>query len=264
VGIIGVPRKGHILPTPTRLNRASGGVFFMLEEPKEKRVIAFFDGQNVFHSVKRAFGYQYANYDPKKLAETICSSRPGWKLLQTRFYTGIPSVEHDPAHRAFWNAKLAWMGRLGGVQTYSRDLKYEEILFPTGTMGEASFHQPREKGIDIRIAIEIIGLASACSIDVALVFSQDQDFTEVVGEVKRLSGVKRAWMKVASAFPISAMDKRDGIHGAIPIPFDQALYDQCLDTRDYRKVMQEAEDAAKRLGAYKPRVTRPFNPLRIR
>lgn len=27
VGMMAVPRKGHILPTPTRLNRASGGVF---------------------------------------------------------------------------------------------------------------------------------------------------------------------------------------------------------------------------------------------
>lgn len=124
----------------------------MIEEPKEKRVIAFFDGQNVFHSVKRAFGYQYANYDPKKLAEAICSSQSGWRLLQTRFYTGIPAVEHDPAHRAFWNAKLAWMGRLGGIQTYSRDLKYSAdnsradlcgyCLLISRTICQFSFAQP--------------------------------------------------------------------------------------------------------------------------
>jgi hypothetical protein len=35
----------------------------MSVEPEVKRAVAFFDGQNLFHAVKNAFGYKYPNYD---------------------------------------------------------------------------------------------------------------------------------------------------------------------------------------------------------
>jgi hypothetical protein len=31
----------------------------MSSEPPVRRVVAFFDGQNLFHAAKRAFGYHY-------------------------------------------------------------------------------------------------------------------------------------------------------------------------------------------------------------
>jgi hypothetical protein len=35
----------------------------MVIEPPVKRAIAFFDGQNLFHHAKAAFGYTYPNFD---------------------------------------------------------------------------------------------------------------------------------------------------------------------------------------------------------
>jgi hypothetical protein len=46
-------------------------------EPRVKRAIAFFDGQNLFHAVKAAFGYTYPNYDAMALAQAICTARVG-------------------------------------------------------------------------------------------------------------------------------------------------------------------------------------------
>jgi hypothetical protein len=51
----------------------------MAVEPQVKRVVAFFDGQNLFHAVKKAFGYNYPNYDPAKLANAVCATK-GWTL----------------------------------------------------------------------------------------------------------------------------------------------------------------------------------------
>jgi hypothetical protein len=73
-----------------------GFLFVPIEEPREKRAIAFFDGQNLFHAAERAFGYDYPNYDAKKLAEAVCA-KAGWKLTQIRFYTGVPSPRYAPA-----------------------------------------------------------------------------------------------------------------------------------------------------------------------
>ena len=90
----------------------------MATEPASKRAAAFFDGQNLFYAAKSAFGYSWPNYDPLKLAQTVCNSN-GWTLTQTNFYTGIPSAQDDPIWNHFWTAKLAQMGRVG-VRTFSR------------------------------------------------------------------------------------------------------------------------------------------------
>jgi hypothetical protein len=67
------------ISTPRLTSRkTSGGVIFfiteklLMAEPSKKRVIAFFDGQNLFYAVKKAFGYSFSNYDPLALARRIC------------------------------------------------------------------------------------------------------------------------------------------------------------------------------------------------
>ncbi len=226
----------------------------MPPEPARKRCIAFFDGQNLFHAAERAFGYSFLNYDSKKLAAAICARKPDWDLASIRFYTGVPSPKYDHAMRGFWDNKVAQMVRQG-VHVYTRELRYTDVKMPDGTM----FPQPREKGIDVRLAIDVIVLAYAHSYDVALIFSQDQDLSELVKELAKITVIRGNWLRLACAFP---PDGHDGIHGGELIPFDRALYDACLDTRDYRPAMAKAEAAAKAAGIYKP-AKLPFNPPRF-
>ena len=59
-------------PRPTR-RKASGGVILlgMASEPSANRAIVFFDGQNLYHGAKEAFGYTYPNFDPAALARAV-------------------------------------------------------------------------------------------------------------------------------------------------------------------------------------------------
>ena len=58
----------------------------MAAEPPVKRTIAFFDGQNLFHTVKSAFGYIYPNYDVKALAQsTISAEQSRWIKMASAF-----------------------------------------------------------------------------------------------------------------------------------------------------------------------------------
>lgn len=41
----------------------------MKVEPTVKRTVAFFDGQNLFHTAKQVFGYNFPNYDAGLLAQ---------------------------------------------------------------------------------------------------------------------------------------------------------------------------------------------------
>lgn len=205
----------------------------MPPEPVDKRAVAFFDGQNLFHAARTAFGYTWPNYDPAALAAAVCDGQ-GWCLTQTRFYTGVPDAEDNPFWNHFWTHKLAMLGRKG-VHVYSRSLRYrnQRVRLPDG--GEHTFLTGEEKGIDVRIALDVIRLAHRGECDVALVFSQDQDLSEVADEIRQIAREQDRWIKIASAFPLSpAGGNRRGVNGTDWITIDRATYDACLDPRDYR------------------------------
>jgi uncharacterized LabA/DUF88 family protein len=151
-------------------------------EASVKRAAAFFDGQNLFYAAKHAFGYRWPNYDPLKLARHVCALH-GWQLAATHFYTGLPSVQDDPFWNHFWTAKLAQMGRVG-IRTFSRHLKYRNQTVALAGGATTSVLVGSEKGIDIRLALDVVAAVYAKAIDVAIIFSQDQDLSEVSDEVR--------------------------------------------------------------------------------
>jgi len=205
----------------------------MTEEPHVKRTIAFVDGQNLFHAAREAFGYRFPNYDVKALGEAVCSSA-GWQCDAVRFYTGIPDASDNPRWNHFWVAKLGAMGTRG-VRVFSRPLRYRNktVRLPGGQTH--TFIVGQEKGIDIRIALDIVHAVRAGLCDVALVFSQDQDLSEVADEVRSIAREQDRWVKMASAYPVSpASRNKRGVNKTDWIRIDRALYDQCLDSTDYR------------------------------
>lgn len=205
----------------------------MPAEPHVKRTFVFIDGQNLYWAARHAFGYHFPNYDPLALARIVTQSR-GWELDTVHFYTGIPDIHDNDTWNKFWTAKLAVMGSRG-VATYARHLKYrnQTIRLPDGTSTTILVGQ--EKGIDIRIALDVVRMARLDMLDVALIFSQDQDLSEVVDEVRRISIQQNRWIKIACAFPVSptSINKR-GINNTEWIPIDRKTYDACLDKNDYR------------------------------
>ena len=202
-------------------------------EPPIKRVVSFIDGQNLFYQAKDAFGFHYPNYDPLKLVDAICNSS-GWLRDEIHFYTGIPSALDNPLWNHFWNAKMAVMGRLG-IRTFSRELRYQNktISLSDGTLVSTIVGQ--EKGIDVRIALDLVRYALENKYDVALVFSQDQDLSEAVGDIKKIATLQSRWIKVACAYPVSpASPNKRGINGTDWIKIDRSTYAACLDPNDYR------------------------------
>ena len=202
-------------------------------EPAAKRVIGFIDGQNLFYAARQAFGYSYPNFDPKRLTEVVAAAR-GWILAGTRFYTGVPDAADNPFWNHFWTAKVGAMGR-HGVISYTRPLRYrnQTITLPDGRSATTLVGQ--EKGIDVRIALDIVRLARANEYDVALIFSQDQDLSEVADEIRAIASDQGRWITIASAYPNSPTStNRRGINTTDWIRLDRATYDLPLDPRDYR------------------------------
>lgn len=205
----------------------------MAKLPAIIRAVSFFDGQNLFHSAKAAFGYPFPNYDPVALTNAICAAH-GWHVQGVRFYTGVPDASDNPFWHHFWTAKGAQMGR-DNAYVCTRSLRYrnKQIRLPDGTIH--SFLDGDEKGIDVRIALDIIQMAHRDEFDVALVFCRDQDLAEVATEIRLIATDKGRWIKMASAYPFSPAVKHwRGINNTDWIRIDRATYDACIDRRDYR------------------------------
>lgn len=204
------------------------------DEPTIKKTVIFIDGQSLYRSVKEAFGYFYPNYDVKLLSEKICAGQ-GWQIKEMRFYTGVPDSQDDAFWYGFWNNKLTNMGQKG-ITIFSRALRYhnEKWACPSCNKIHTSL-VGHEKGIDVRIALDVIRLAHEKLYDVAVIVSQDQDLSEVADEVRRISAEQNRWIKIASAFPISPTKKDNrGINKTDWIKIDREIYDACIDPNDYR------------------------------
>jgi uncharacterized LabA/DUF88 family protein len=188
----------------------------MILEPVNKRTVAFFDGQNLYHTAREAFNVPYPNFDPIALTKLLCENQK-WNLSAVRFYTGIPDIGVNAYWHNFWSKKTALLKRKG-VYVYTR------IVNPT-TM--------KEKGIDVKITIDMIVMAQENEYDVALLFSQDQDFFEVARELRKIAQKQGRWIKIACAFPENPQNWR-GVEHADWIRISHADYNRCLDPRDYR------------------------------
>lgn len=216
--------------------KAPAGLFYeatSMNEPDIKRAVAFFDGQNLYRHAKEAFGHHHPNYDPTKLHNAVCAAN-GWKPFGIRFYTGTPSAAVTPMWHGFWSNRLLAMRR-AGIYVYSRAIRYRtlDITLPDGSIYEVDF--PQEKGVDVHLALDVLRLALSNQFDVAVIFSQDQDLSELVAEIQEIVRNTGRWLKLASAFPTgpNATSTR-GIDKTEWFPMDQTFYDACLDPYDYR------------------------------
>ncbi len=205
----------------------------MPTEPALKRAFAFVDGQNLFHNARNAFGYTHPNDDVQKLAQAVCTPR-GWRLDRVHFYTGVPSPTDHPSWHAFWSNKLAMMGRRG-VVVFSRPLVYRDKTVQVPGFGPHTFLVGEEKGIDVRLALDALDAAHRQEYDVAVIFTQDQNLSELATLIRQVAVFQNRWINIASAYPDSpSAPTRRGVNRTDWCPIDQSTYDACIDPRDYR------------------------------
>ncbi len=191
-----------------------------------QRVVVFFDGQNLYHLAKEAFGsidtgpvqYSYPSYDVERLANSLVNAKPDRTLAQIRFYTGVPDPLVDRFWHTFWTNKL-------------RHLMNKGVYVYKGRLNASN----QEKGVDVSIAIDLINLTYRNDYDVAILVSQDWDFGPAVSLAKVIARGQSRIVEFESCFPYGPGSGSDrGIPGTTWIKIDQVLYDCCIDPNDYR------------------------------
>lgn len=217
----------------------------MISDQKNKKPVAavFVDGSNLYHAAKEAFGF--VRHDVAALARMICEKK-GWDCGAINFYSGTPTKEHDPLGFDRWDKRIAVM-KQQGINVVTRPLTYraKKIFGPNGEEN-VSLHTG-EKGIDVRIALDMVRAAYEKTADVFVVFSQDQDLREACMEVKRIKEDQKNSVRICSAFPLSDKSPNArGIRDVEKISIDLETYNQCLDGRSYHRSKEQ-------LLAYQPK-----------
>ena len=144
---------------------------------KLDRLAVFIDYQNAYRGARQAFGvdgdhYVVGQFDPYKLAKLIEARHPNYsgaklrKLVQVQLYSGIPSSTKNPKGYAAARKQISRWRALGAhkptLEVCTRTLDYR-----TG--------RPREKGIDVMLALDLAFGAANGDFDVVVLFSGDSD-----------------------------------------------------------------------------------------
>ena len=155
------------------------------------KVVLFVDGQNTYRGAREIFfGRERqpavsGQYDPVKLGELIAArGGPGGAsgtLSEVRVYTGRPDPEKDPrTYAAHMRQCSSWARR--GVNVIARPLRYPP-RWPD--------LKAEEKGIDVAIAVDLVGLAVDAAYEIGVVMSTDTDLLPAIEFVRsRYAGTR--------------------------------------------------------------------------
>lgn len=199
----------------------------------------FVDGQNFYHSVRERFHYQHPNYDIQKIAYLCVSKIPDVSSIKqvdleyVRFYTGIHENSKNVRLHSFWTKKLAVIGSRPNTKVFSRALRYTmKELVVDGN--RTNVFVAREKGIDVRIAIDMLNGALYNQYDVAVLVSLDNDFIEVFKEIdERVQVTTNRSIMLACAYPV-VTGREHGISANCRwLKISKEEYDSCIDSIVY-------------------------------
>lgn len=154
------------------------------------KVAVFVDWQNTYKTAREAFSWrdypnEYGNYSPYALARILAAGSDrgaSGELVRVNIHRGLPSQKFDQAgYAANRRQSAAWMKenpeivvpRLRPLR-YSRDPQ----------------EPPREKGIDVELALAAVEWTFTGQCDVAIVFSHDTDLVPLVELLTRLKGTE--------------------------------------------------------------------------
>lgn len=152
-----------------------------------ERVVVFFDWQNIYKRAREAFGYDSSpaykgQADPIDLAELLVERHAAnldadCELTQIRIYRGRPTQQHDARGYSAFQRQAARWSRSNRVRARFNDLRYPD------DWGDPGCAAPREKGIDVALAVDLVSMAYKEEMDVAIVMSADYDLVPAIQEV---------------------------------------------------------------------------------
>lgn len=137
-----------------------------------ERVMIFIDGSNLYHSLKQYCGKTNVNFE--MMCDRLAQQR---KLVRAYYYNAAIDQQLEPTRYKDQQRFFARMRRIPKLEVRLGTLVYRNN-FPAVP--------PYEKGIDVRLATDMLVHAMRQNYDTAILVSGDTDFADALQAVKDL------------------------------------------------------------------------------
>lgn len=117
-----------------------------------------------------------------------------------------------------------------------RNLKQRELKISLAGVvhHESTSRKLVEKGIDLRLGLDLVKHTRLKIFDLAIIFSQDGDLAEAVDDAYEIAKEQHRRIAIACALPIAeGHTQQFGIRRTTNREFDNVFYDACIDPTDY-------------------------------
>ena len=211
------------------------------------KVVLFLDYQNIYRRARDAFfshevdPHWRGQVNPIKLGLLLVARSPfNRELLGVRVYRGLPSNSRDKVGYAAARRQIARWQEDSRVSVIAHPLRYPNGWPKSHKEGE----KPKEKGIDVSLAIDFVTMAVRNEYDVGILFSADTDLKPALkfvdgsatGAIGEVAAWRRSTFRDASnrinQQRISLGDNKPFCHW-----LDRSDYISASDEVDYSRLM---------------------------
>jgi len=172
--------------------------------------ILFVDYQNVYRWARRAFEIPdeapsyVGQFDPVKLAALLEEKGRGrFAIDQIRIYRGMPGQRYDQIGYSAAQRQIHTWRKNPKIHVFTRPIRY-----PKDWDRSLSREKPKEKGIDVALAVDFVAMAFKKDYELGLIFSADTDLRPALEYVNSdevsPKGEVVAWRGVKPNFELSS------------------------------------------------------------
>lgn len=172
--------------------------------------ILFVDYQNVYRWARRAFEIPdkapsyVGQFDPVKLAALLEEKGRGRFVIdQIRIYRGMPRPSFDQVSYSAAQRQINFWSKDQRIKVITRSISYPK----NWARGKANLEPPREKGIDVALAVDFVAMAFKKDFELGLIFSADTDLRPALefvnSEEVEPRGEVVAWRGKGSTYRLS-------------------------------------------------------------
>jgi len=157
-------------------------LLYSLKMPSPERVAIFIDGSNFYHGLRAMF--QRTTVDFGKFSERLCSGR---KHVRTYYYIVPLNQKENPQAYSQQQKFFAYLDKVPYLERRLGRLvrRQQQLQCPhCNKTFDREFHL--EKGVDVKIAMDMLDMAVKKIYDVAVLVSGDGDFSNAIRAVKEL------------------------------------------------------------------------------
>jgi uncharacterized LabA/DUF88 family protein len=173
--------------------------------PQFKRLMIFIDGQNLYYgcgSYQKGFTWDY-----DKFVNVLTNLVPNRRLVEVYYHSSIAPIDQNRENdEARYRKQQMFYNRIR--QKCKAEIKITRVESVDCPLCKQTYKKPKEKGVDVALAADLLTYGMTGDYDVAILVSGDADYMPVLKKLAdRKPDVK---LEIAQFTSMVGRDMRNG------------------------------------------------------